>query len=246
LRQNALIVILAQAGCFVPAEKAQIGIVDRIFTRIGASDSLLEGKSTFLTEMIETAAILAGAGERSLILLDEIGRGTSTFDGLSIAWAVVEYLHGLKERPKVLFATHYHELTELGEILERVTNVHIAVREWQDQVVFLHKIVPGATDQSFGIHVGKIAGLPRPVIERAKEILLNLEKKELTRLVKERLVGQLPQTTEKARALFPEDRELKVWEEIRGKLAEIDIARLTPLEALNLLHVIKLKSEGLK
>ncbi len=246
LRQNALIVILAQAGCFVPAEKAQIGIVDRIFTRIGASDSLLEGKSTFLTEMIETAAILAGAGRRSLILLDEIGRGTSTFDGLSIAWAVVEYLAGMGEQPKVLFATHYHELTELGEILDRVANVHIAVREWQDQVVFLHKIVPGATDQSFGIHVGKIAGLPSPVIERAKEILLNLEKKELTRLVKERLVGQIPQTPPRARSLFPEDRELRVWDEIRGKLAELDIARLTPLEALNLLHVIKLKSDGLK
>ncbi|UCH92437.1 MAG: DNA mismatch repair protein MutS, partial [Candidatus Aminicenantes bacterium] len=182
LRQNALIIILAQAGYFVPAEKATIGICDRIFTRIGASDSLIEGKSTFLVEMIETSIILNNATKRSLILLDEIGRGTSTFDGLSIAWAVVEYLHSLKEKPKTLFATHYHELTELSEILDRVKNYHITVREWQDNVVFLHKIAPGATDQSFGIHVAKIAGVPMPVIERAKDVLLNLEKKELNRL----------------------------------------------------------------
>lgn len=245
LRQNALIVVLAQAGYFVPAEKAIIGICDRIFTRIGASDSLLEGKSTFLVEMIETAVILNNATSRSLILLDEIGRGTSTFDGLSIAWSVIEYLHELKERPKTLFATHYHELTELAELLERVKNYHISVREWQDNVVFLHKIVPGATDQSFGIHVAKIAGIPTPVIERAKDVLLNLEKKELNRLVTERLTGKIQKNPASQKRLFPEDAALKIWDEIREKLKTVDISRITPLEALNILHYLKHKSENL-
>ncbi len=243
LRQNALIVILAQAGLFVPATKAQIGICDRIFTRIGASDSLLEGKSTFLVEMIETAIILNNASSRSLILLDEIGRGTSTYDGLSIAWAVVEFLHALKQKPRALFATHYHELTELAAILERVRNYHIAVKEWQDNVIFLHKIMPGPTDQSFGIHVAKIAGIPRSVIERAKDILLNLEKKELNRLVKERITGRIDKVPAKNAGLFPEDMELKVWDEIRDKLKEVDISRLTPLEALNILQFLKTKSD---
>jgi DNA mismatch repair protein MutS len=246
LRQNALIVILAQAGYFVPAEKATIGICDRIFTRIGASDSLIEGKSTFLVEMIETSIILNNATGRSLILLDEIGRGTSTFDGLSIAWAVIEYLHSLKEKPKTLFATHYHELTELSEILSRVKNYHISVREWQDNVVFLHKIVPGATDQSFGIHVAKIAGIPLSVIERAKEILLNLEKKELNRLVKERITGKIENLPFVQQQLFPEDDELKIWDEIRDRLKEIEIDKITPLEALNTLHYLKHKSNKLK
>ena len=246
LRQNALIVILAQAGYFVPAEKATIGICDRIFTRIGASDALIEGKSTFLVEMIETSIILNNATGRSLILLDEIGRGTSTFDGLSIAWAVIEYLHSLKEKPKTLFATHYHELTELSEILSRVKNYHISVREWQDNVVFLHKIVPGATDQSFGIHVAKIAGIPLSVIERAKDILLNLEKKELNRLVKERITGKIEKLPLVQQQLFPEDDELKVWDEIRDRLKEIEIDKVTPLEALNILHYLKHKSNKLK
>ncbi len=246
LRQNALIIILAQAGYFVPAEKAVIGICDRVFTRIGASDALLEGKSTFLVEMIETAIILNNATDRSLILLDEIGRGTSTFDGLSIAWAVIEYLHSLHAKPKTLFATHYHELTELSEILPRVKNYHISVREWQDNVVFLHKIVPGATDQSFGIHVAKIAGIPGPVIERAKDILLNLEKRELNRLVKERITGKIELLPQSQKKLFPEDEELEVWDEIRERLRELEIDKVTPLEALNTLHYLKLKSEKLK
>jgi DNA mismatch repair protein MutS len=246
LRQNALIIVLAQAGYFVPAEKATIGVCDRIFTRIGASDSLIEGKSTFLVEMIETSIILNNATKRSLILLDEVGRGTSTFDGLSIAWAVVEYLHSLKEKPKTLFATHYHELTELSEILERVKNYHITVREWQDNVVFLHKIAPGATDQSFGIHVAKIAGVPMPVIERAKDVLLNLEKKELNRLVKERITGKINKLPPSQKSLFPEDAELKVWDEIRERLKEIEITTITPLEALNTLHYLKHKSENFK
>ncbi len=246
LRQNALIVVLAQSGYFVPASAAHIGLVDRIFTRIGASDSLLEGKSTFLVEMIETAVILNNATPRSLILLDEIGRGTSTFDGLSIAWAVVEYLHGRRERPKTLFATHYHELTELGGILERVRNLHIAVREWQEQVVFLHKVQPGPTDQSFGIHVAKIAGIPRPVIERAKEILLNLEKKELNRLVTERITGQIPRVPAAAPTLFAADQGWQAWDRIRRRLAQLDISGLTPLEALNVLAELKESSEQLE
>jgi len=246
LRQNALIIILAQAGYFVPAEKASIGIVDRIFTRIGASDSLIEGKSTFLIEMIETSVILNNTTSRSLILLDEIGRGTSTFDGLSIAWSVIEYLNTSKERPRTLFATHYHELTELSEILDGVKNYHITVREWEDNVVFLHKIVPGATDQSFGIHVAKIAGIPDPVIERSKEILLNLEKKELNRLVKERISGKIKKVPERNKTLFPENSELKVWDEIREKLKSIDITKMTPLEALNALHFLKVKSDNFK
>ena len=246
LRQNALMVILAQCGYFIPAEKAIIGICDRIFTRIGASDSLIEGKSTFLVEMIETSIILNNATDRSLILLDEIGRGTSTFDGLSIAWAVVEFLHSLNVKPKTLFATHYHELTELAEMLVRVRNLHITVREWQDNIVFLHKIVKGATDQSFGIHVAKIAGIPGSVIERAKDILLNLEKKELNRLVKERITGKLQTVPQNQKSLFPEDAELKIWDEIRDRLQEIDITSLTPLEALNVLHYLKVKSENLQ
>jgi DNA mismatch repair protein MutS len=246
LRQNALIVLLAQAGYFVPADKVSMGVCDRIFTRIGASDSLIEGKSTFLVEMIETSIILNNATHRSLILLDEIGRGTSTFDGLSIAWSVIEYLHSLKEKPKTLFATHYHELTELSEILDRVKNYHITVREWQDNVVFLHKILPGATDQSFGIHVAKIAGVPMPVIERAKDVLLNLEKKEMNRLVKERLTGKIDKIPQSQKTLFPEDAELKVWDQIRECLKETDIEKITPLEALNTLHFLKHKSENFK
>lgn len=246
LRQNALIIILAQSGYFVPAEKASIGIVDRIFTRIGASDSLIEGKSTFLIEMIETSVILNNTTDRSLILLDEIGRGTSTYDGLSIAWSVIEHLSNSKERPRTLFATHYHELTELSEILEGVKNYHITVREWEENVVFLHKIAPGATDQSFGIHVAKIAGIPKPVIERSKEILLNLEKKELNRLVKERISGKIKKIPERNKPLFPENNELKIWDEIREKLKSIDISKMTPIEALNILHFLKVKSDNFK
>ncbi len=246
LRQNALIVILSQIGYFIPAEDASIGICDRIFTRIGASDSLIEGKSTFLVEMIETSVILNNISKRSLILLDEIGRGTSTFDGLSIAWSVIEYLHSVNEKPKTLFATHYHELTELSDVLQRVKNYHISVKEWDDNVVFLHKIVPGATDQSFGIHVAKIAGIPQQVIERAKDILLNLEKKELDRMVKERISGKINLVPEKQKKLFPDDKELKIWDEIREKLKEIDISEMTPLEALNILHYMKHKSEHFK
>lgn len=179
IRQVALLVLLAHTGSFIPARQATIGLVDRIFTRIGATDDLARGQSTFLVEMNETANILHHATRRSLVILDEIGRGTSTFDGLSIAWAVVEYLHN-EAGAKTLFATHYHELTELAHCLPRVKNYNVAVREWHDQIIFLHKILPGGTDKSYGIHVARLAGLPAAVIARAKEVLANLEQTELT------------------------------------------------------------------
>jgi len=176
LRQVGLIVLMSQIGSFVPADEAKIGIIDRIFTRVGASDNLASGESTFLVEMNETANILNNASQKSLILLDEIGRGTSTFDGLSIAWAVAEYIHNHETiRSKTLFATHYHELTELSIIYPRIKNYNVSVEEHGDQVIFLRKIIPGGTDNSYGIHVAEMAGLPATLIERAREILLNLE-----------------------------------------------------------------------
>jgi DNA mismatch repair protein MutS len=174
LRQNALIAILAQMGSFVPARRADIGIVDRLFSRVGAADDLARGRSTFMVEMVETAAILNQATERSLVILDEIGRGTATFDGLSIAWASVEHLHEVN-RCRALFATHFHELTALAAKLPRIHNATMRVKEWQGDVVFLHEVVPGAADRSYGIQVAKLAGLPPSVIERAKVVLAELE-----------------------------------------------------------------------
>jgi DNA mismatch repair protein MutS len=179
IRQVALITLLAHTGSFVPAAGARIDLVDRIFTRIGASDDLTRGQSTFMVEMTETANILNNATPRSLIVLDEIGRGTSTFDGLSLAWSIVEHLHN-QVGAKTLFATHYHELTELAQRLPRLKNFNVAVREWRDQIVFLRKIVEGGTDKSYGIHVARLAGVPKEVLERAKVILGNLEESELT------------------------------------------------------------------
>jgi DNA mismatch repair protein MutS len=179
IRQVALLALLAHTGSFVPASSARIDLVDRIFTRIGASDDLARGQSTFMVEMSETANILNNATTRSLVILDEIGRGTSTFDGLSLAWSIVEHLHNVVGA-KTLFATHYHELVELAGRLTRVKNYNVAVREWNDQIVFLRKIVEGATDKSYGIQVARLAGVPKTVVERAKEILRNLEDSELT------------------------------------------------------------------
>src|SRR6202044_2200607 len=179
IRQVALITLLAHTGSFVPAAAARIGLVDRIFTRIGASDDLARGQSTFMVEMSETANILNNATSRALIILDEIGRGTSTFDGLSLAWSIVEHLHNTVGA-KTLFATHYHELTELAGRLPRLQNFNVAVREWHDQIVFLRKIVEGGTDKSYGIQVARLAGVPKEVLERAKQILSNLEESELT------------------------------------------------------------------
>jgi DNA mismatch repair protein MutS len=175
IRQVALIVLMAQIGSFVPAESAEIGLVDRIFTRVGANDDLARGQSTFMVEMNETSNIVNNATERSLVILDEIGRGTSTFDGLSIAWSVAEFLHD-KIRARTLFATHYHELTKLAEERSGVCNFNVAVREWNDQIIFLRKIVPGGADKSYGIQVARLAGLPKEILDRAKEILSHLEK----------------------------------------------------------------------
>nr|MBA2586300.1 DNA mismatch repair protein MutS [Chthoniobacterales bacterium] len=175
IRQVALITLLAQIGSFVPAASAEIGIVDRIFTRVGANDDLSRGQSTFMVEMNETANIVNNATERSLVILDEIGRGTSTFDGLSIAWSVAEFLHDTI-KARTLFATHYHELTKLAEQRTSVANFNVAVREWNEQIIFLRKIIPGGADRSYGIQVARLAGLPKSILDRAKDILSDLEK----------------------------------------------------------------------
>ncbi|HEX7878245.1 MAG TPA: DNA mismatch repair protein MutS, partial [Candidatus Eisenbacteria bacterium] len=224
LRQTALIVLLAQTGSFVPATEATVGIVDRIFTRIGASDSIARGRSTFMVEMQETAAILRNATDRSLVVLDEVGRGTSTFDGLSIAWAVTEHLHdGPSVKPRTLFATHYHELTHLARDLDRVVNLNVQVREWNDQVHFLHKIVPGAADRSYGIQVARLAGLPDPVLARAREVLELLEAGRLDKVEESRHEEARPQLQ-----LF-DPPGAAVLEE----LAALEPEKMTPLEALN-------------
>jgi len=238
LRQVAVICILAQIGSFVPAREAAIGVVDRIFTRIGAMDFLSVGQSTFMVEMLETANILNNATPRSLILLDEIGRGTSTFDGLSLAWAVAECLHEKGDiRARTLFATHYHELTELSLTLQRIKNYHVAVKEWKDDVVFLRKIVPGPSDQSYGLHVAKLAGIPPDVISRAREILFNLEKQELDEAGQPKIAYRTPKKRDRnQRLLFAEDREVEAFREIRDELASSIVATLTPPAALNLLR----------
>jgi DNA mismatch repair protein MutS len=224
-------------GSYVPAAECAIGLVDRIFTRIGATDFLAAGQSTFMVEMLETAAILNGATPRSLILLDEIGRGTSTFDGLSIAWAVAEYLHENEAvRAKTLFATHYHELTELALTLKRIKNHHVAVKEWKDEIVFLRKIVPGPSDRSYGIHVAKLAGIPRDVVARAREILFNLENQELDEAGQPKMSYKAARPRDpRQKMLFAEDREREVFREIERELVACDVAALSPLAALNLL-----------
>lgn len=226
LRQIALIVLLAQMGSFVPASEAEIGVVDRLFTRVGASDNLAEGESTFMVEMKETAHILGNLSPRSLVVLDEIGRGTSTFDGISIAWAVAESLHESPQRPLVLFATHYHELTDLARLFPRIANSSVAVREWKGEVIFLRRVVPGAASKSYGIEVARLAGVPEPVVQRAREILRNLEQGELDAAGKPRLArtqgeasAQMPLFNDPARLLLEE-------------LATLTVEHLTPVEAL--------------
>lgn len=224
LRQVALIVLMAQVGSFVPAESARIGLVDRIFTRIGAQDEIYAGQSTFMVEMVEMANILHHATNRSLLILDEIGRGTSTYDGVSIAWAVVEYIHNHPNlRSKTLFATHYHELTQLADLLPGVSNYNVAVSEAANQVVFLHTIVPGGADRSYGIHVGQLAGLPGPVVQRASEILQQLEASAGKAV---RIDPQAPQQM----ALFPDTNPLL------EELQKLDMNTLSPIEALNKLY----------
>jgi DNA mismatch repair protein MutS len=251
LRQVALLVLLAQIGSFVPAASAHVGVVDRIFTRVGASDRLARGESTFMVEMRETADILARASPRSLVILDEIGRGTSTFDGLSIAWAVAEYLHDVPGlRARTLFATHYHELADLARVRPRVRNAHFEVREWGDEVVFLRRLAPGAASRSYGIQVARLAGLPAGLIERARAILANLEGGELDAEGRPRLAGpaaeaaDAPVSKAPQLALFGEPApsgggvssraraaEARVAEELR----RVDPLRTTPLDALALL-----------
>ena len=235
LRQAALIVLMAQIGSFVPAAEARIGVVDRIFTRVGASDDLATGQSTFMVEMNEVANILNHATEKSLVILDEVGRGTSTFDGLSIAWAVTEYLHNHERvRPKTLFATHYHELTELESLLPRVKNYSVAVREEGGEILFLRRIVRGGADQSYGIEVARLAGLPGPLIERARQILAELESGEAER----RRALEAPAATGAANGRSRGAVQLPLFTEpdpVIAALEQVDIDRLTPLDALNLL-----------
>ena len=231
LRQAALIVILAQMGSFVPARRARLGVVDRVFTRIGASDNLARGRSTFMVEMTETAAILNTATPRSLILLDEVGRGTATYDGLAIAWAAIEYLHA-RTRAKTLFATHYHELTELAEKLSGVKNCHVSVKETGGGIVFLRRVEPGAADRSYGIEVAKLAGLPPEVIERARQVLEEHETAE-RELSDELAVDEAGRSSVQLTMFTP------LSEKIVERLRQADLDRLTPLEALNLLAELK-------
>ena len=241
MRQTALIVLMAQIGSFVPASSAKIGIVDRIFTRVGASDDLASGQSTFMVEMTEVANILRNATSNSLLILDEIGRGTSTFDGLSIAWAVVEHISNPKLLgAKTLFATHYHELTELEGKLSNVNNYCIAVKEKGDDIVFLRKIVKGGADKSYGIQVAKLAGVPDSVIERAKELVQELSDADITETVSE--IAQEKKSKSKVQKYDQVDLEQMTLmdtvsdEDVLNELKEIEISTLTPIEALNVLN----------
>jgi DNA mismatch repair protein MutS len=245
LRQTALIVLMAQVGSFVPARSARIGIVDRVFTRVGASDNLSTGESTFMVEMNETASILNNLSDRSLVLLDEIGRGTSTYDGISIAWAIAEFLHESPHRPKTLFATHYHELNEMADAFPRIRNAHVAVREVDGRVLFLRKLTPGGTDRSFGIHVARMAGMPRTVIERARKVLAHLERSHAGDLGDDPPEG-VPQVSPSSVGSLEKDLQLSIFqlddpalERIREELASLDINTLTPVEALFKLNEIK-------
>ncbi len=232
IRQTALLVLMTQTGSFVPAKDATIGIVDRIFTRVGASDELVRGQSTFMVEMTETANIINNATAKSLVILDEVGRGTSTYDGLSLAWAITEHI-ATKLKCRTLFATHYHELTELAELFTNVKNCNVAVREWMDEVVFLHKILPGGTDKSYGIHVAKLAGVPKSILDRSKEILEELESAFAKEATGEHLSRH--KTKEPDRDLL----FIQKHKSVLDKLASTDVNNLTPIEAINLLNQIK-------
>lgn len=237
LRQTALVVLMAQIGCFVPARKASLGIVDKIFTRVGASDNLSLGESTFMVEMNETASILNNLSERSLVILDEIGRGTSTYDGISIAWAMVEFLHENRNRAKTIFATHYHELNEMENAFSRVRNYNVSIKEFNNKVIFLRKLKRGGSEHSFGIHVAKMAGMPRSVVSRADEILKELEqshqKQELTKPIAD-LAGR-----REGYQLSFFQLDDPVLKQIRDEIVGLDIDNLTPVEALNKLYNIK-------
>ena len=234
LRQTALIVLLAQIGSFVPADSARIGIVDKIFTRVGASDNISMGESTFMVEMNEAALILNNISERSLVLLDEIGRGTSTYDGISIAWAIAEYLHEHPSRAKTLFATHYHELNEMTENFNRIKNFNVSVKETKDSVLFIRKLVEGGSAHSFGIHVAKMAGMPQYVIQKANKMLKKLE------------ASHVSDDTSKNSKLAQKEIQLSFFnlddpllEEIKTEITQIDINTITPVEALMKLNALK-------
>ncbi len=235
LRQTALIVLLAQIGSFVPAKEARLGVVDKIFTRVGASDNISMGESTFMVEMNEAASILNNISERSLVLLDEIGRGTSTYDGISIAWAISEYLHEHPSRAKTLFATHYHELNEMTETFDRVKNYNVSVKELKETVLFLRKLVPGGSHHSFGIHVAKMAGMPKAVLDRANKILKRLEKSHSSK----ELTNEMKTIAEDKMQLSFFNLDDPLLEEIRDEILNINIDTLTPVEALMKLNEIK-------
>jgi DNA mismatch repair protein MutS len=236
LRQTALLALMAQAGSFVAARSAKLPIVDRIFARVGASDNIARGQSTFMVEMQETANILHSATSRSLVILDEIGRGTATFDGLSLAWAVAEYLaSNARARPKTIFATHYHELTDLADALPSVVNFHVVVREWKEDIVFLRKVTQGRSDRSYGIQVARLAGLPPSVVARAREILNGLERDELSRGGRPALSAE--GVTSRQLGLF--QSPAAVESPVLAKLREVDVNNLTPLQALALLADLK-------
>ena len=253
LRQTALIILMAQMGSFVPARRAHIGVVDKIFTRVGASDNISQGESTFMVEMLESASILNNISDRSIVLLDEIGRGTSTYDGISIAWAMVEYLHNHPTaHARTLFATHYHELNEMEKMYPRVKNYHVTVKEMNNTIVFLRKLERGGTEHSFGIHVARMAGMPMSVVSRADEILRNLElvygNNEIvpSRSLKSRGKKPSPSVREAAEAGAPQNMQLSMFQlddpvlvQIRDQIKGLDINSLTPIEALNKLNEIK-------
>lgn len=235
LRQTALIVVLAQMGSYVPAQNAKIGVIDKIFTRVGASDNISMGESTFMVEMNETSSILNNLSDRSLILLDEIGRGTSTYDGISIAWAIAEYLHEHPTRAKTLFATHYHELNDMTETFERIKNFNVSVKELKDNVIFLRKLVSGGSEHSFGIHVAKLAGMPSTVIHKANKMLKKLEQSHSSEDIKNKL--KQAQEEDMQLSFFKLDDPL--LEDVKEEILSTNIDTLTPIEALMKLNEIK-------
>ncbi len=232
IRQTALLVLMAQCGSFIPTKEAQIGLVDRIFTRVGAADEIIRGQSTFMVEMTETANIINNATEKSLVILDEVGRGTSTYDGLSLAWAITEHI-ATNIKCRTLFATHYHELTELSQIFSNIKNCNVAVREWAGEVIFLHRILPGGTDKSYGLHVAKLAGIPKPILERSSEILKELE----NTFQKEAASDHL--SKHKTKDADSDSLFVQRHKSILEKLSSIEVNNLTPIEAINLLDGIK-------
>ena len=246
LRQTALIVLMAQIGCFVPADAAKIGIVDKIFTRVGASDNISLGESTFMVEMNEAASILNNLSERSLVLFDELGRGTSTYDGISIAWSIVEYIH---ENPrfhaKTLFATHYHELNEMAKTFKRIANFNVSVREIDGKVVFLRKLVEGGSEHSFGIHVAKLAGLPPAIVTRANEVLHQLESAN-SKDAAAQCLSEMDEGNGKGVQLSFFQLDDPVLSQVRDEILNTDINNLTPMAALNKLNDIKAIITGKK